>query len=221
MNKQKHARVERDGFPSTGGDEYSIPAESVPELVCVVEDGIVVYINSSGVSCIGAPSADEIKGRLFSDLLAPEYRELLVGDLGLWASETEPLSIKMQRFDGSFAEIELEISHCADSNDGRLIVCGRDITEKKRAAVALLERERRINAIMNNVVDGIIAIDAKGRIETINESGLVMFGYTEQELVGQNVKVLMTAKDAVKHDGYLDKYLKTGIGPVLEGRIRG
>lgn len=40
-------------------------------------------------------------------------------------------------------------------------------------------------------------------------------GYSKKELVGKNVKVLMTAKRAALHDSYLQNYLKTGIKKVI------
>ncbi len=134
--------------------------------------------------------------------------------------EHEALPIKMLRVNGEFFEVELKVSYLRTAADGRLVVMARDVTETKRAATALLERERRINAIMNNVVDSIIAINETGRIESVYDSALGMFGYAEEELIGHNVKMLMTGDDAERHDGYLKGSWKTGAGGVIESQIR-
>ena len=53
-------------------DQYLISVEMVPELVCVVENGRVIHVNSAGVRALGARLADDFKGRFMQDLLAPE-----------------------------------------------------------------------------------------------------------------------------------------------------
>ena len=80
------------------------------------------------------------------------------------------------------------------------------------------------NALFGAAVDSILVIDAHGLIQAANQAALMGFGYTRQELVGQNISVLMPAQDARSHDSYLDNYERTGqrkvigIGRVLKGR---
>jgi len=47
---------------------------------------------------------------------------------------------------------------------------------------AIVARESRISAIMNNVVDGIITIDDKGAIESMNPAALHIFGYEQADI---------------------------------------
>ncbi|MFT5523282.1 MAG: two-component system sensor kinase FixL [Pirellulaceae bacterium] len=68
----------------------------------------------------------------------------------------------------------------------------------------------RLQAIMNTAVEGIISIDDQGIIESLNSAAEVLFGYTEAELVGRNVKMLMPSPYQEEHDGYLENYRKTG-----------
>lgn len=49
---------------------------------------------------------------------------------------------------------------------------------------AIIAREGRISAIMNNVVDGIITIDERGGIESMNPAALHIFGYDQSEISG-------------------------------------
>jgi len=89
---------------------------------------------------------------------------------------------------------------------------------------SLLDQEARTKAIVETVVDGIITINAKGIIETVNPATLKMFGYVEEELLGQNIKILMPNPYRDKHDGYLAHHMKTGekriigIGREVEGQ---
>ncbi|MFQ5731527.1 MAG: PAS domain S-box protein [Planctomycetaceae bacterium] len=74
--------------------------------------------------------------------------------------------------------------------------------------------------------EGIVAINARGIVESFNEAAAEMFGYPAEEVVGQNVSMLMPSPDAEHHDGYLADYLRTGhtrvvgIEREVEGRRR-
>src|SRR4029079_3554009 len=75
-----------------------------------------------------------------------------------------------------------------------------------------LEGREAINrAILEAAVDAIICIDEHGIIESINPAAERIFGYTEGELLGKNISMLMPNPYAAEHDGYIANYLKTGI----------
>lgn len=73
------------------------------------------------------------------------------------------------------------------------------------------ERNRHyLDSIINNVLDGIITIDAQGNITSCNEATTKLFGYSEAELIGQGINMLMPEPDRSRHDEYLQRYLDTG-----------
>lgn len=80
---------------------------------------------------------------------------------------------------------------------------------------ALQTSEARWRAIVESAVDGIVVIDARGRIEAFNPAAERLFGYTEQDLLGQNVKILMPAPYHDEHDHYLARYLATGVKRII------
>jgi PAS domain S-box-containing protein len=94
------------------------------------------------------------------------------------------------------------------------------------AQKAQLSRAERLDAILNTTVDGIVVIDAKGRIEAFNRGAQTLFGYPEEEVLGRNVNMLMPSPDHERHDAYLQRYLSTGeakiigIGRQVTGRRR-
>jgi PAS domain S-box-containing protein len=75
---------------------------------------------------------------------------------------------------------------------------------------ALKESESRLNAIIDTAVDGIITINKRGIIQSINPSALKLFGYDLEEVLDQNIKILMPEPDRSAHDGYMGNYHRTG-----------
>jgi len=73
-----------------------------------------------------------------------------------------------------------------------------------------MESAKLLQAIIETAIDGIITIDNRGRIESLNPSALKIFGYKEEELTGKNISVLMPEPDKSRHDGYLLHYQDTG-----------
>ncbi len=84
--------------------------------------------------------------------------------------------------------------------------------------------EARWRAVIDAAVDGIIVIDGHGRIEAFNAAAQRMFGYSEAEVLGDNVKLLMPEPDRHQHDGYIHHHVTTGekkiigIGRAVTGR---
>jgi PAS domain S-box-containing protein len=73
-----------------------------------------------------------------------------------------------------------------------------------------MESAKLLQAIIETAIDGIITIDNRGRIESLNPSALKIFGYEEEELIGKNISILMPEPDKSRHDGYLHHYQSTG-----------
>ncbi|WP_336833256.1 PAS domain-containing sensor histidine kinase [Sphingobacterium siyangense] len=69
---------------------------------------------------------------------------------------------------------------------------------------------RLLAAIIDHAIDGIITIDNRGNVESINPAALELFGYQAEEVIGHNISMLMPEPDRGNHDGYLHNYQTTG-----------
>jgi len=67
-----------------------------------------------------------------------------------------------------------------------------------------------LEPVLDAMIESMIVIDKKGTIETINRATNEMFGYEADELVGKNIRCLMSGSDEARHDSYLQRYDETG-----------
>jgi two-component system sensor kinase FixL len=98
--------------------------------------------------------------------------------------------------------------------------------ELKSGTRKIFAREAHLRSILDTVPDAMIVIDEQGFILSFSAAAERMFGYSEHEVLGENVSMLMPSPDRERHDSYLRRYLETGerriigIGRVLTARQR-
>jgi two-component system, LuxR family, sensor kinase FixL len=78
-----------------------------------------------------------------------------------------------------------------------------------------MKNQALLNAIIENAIDGIITINEKGIVESINPSACSLFLYTPEEVIGQNISLLMPSPDREKHDSYIESYKSSGIPHII------
>lgn len=89
-----------------------------------------------------------------------------------------------------------------------------------------LRSESHLRSILATVPDAMVVIDERGRMLSFSAAAEQMFGYSEAEVLGENVSILMPSPDRERHDSYLDNYARTGnrkiigVGRVLTARHR-
>jgi len=82
------------------------------------------------------------------------------------------------------------------------------------------EAEAHLRSILATVPDAMVVIDEGGLILSFSAAAEKMFGYSESEVVGENIKMLMPNPDRDRHDQYLINYLTTGKRKIIGiGRV--
>ena len=99
----------------------------------------------------------------------------------------------------------------------------RDLVMRQQSDARLRESEARFRTVVESAVDGIIVIDSRGNVQSLNPAAVRLFGYPAGEVVGKNVSMLMPAPDCDRHDKYISGYLTTGQAKIIgHGRdVRG
>ncbi|HZF79121.1 MAG TPA: PAS domain S-box protein, partial [Rubrivivax sp.] len=100
-------------------------------------------------------------------------------------------------------------------NDGagraaRLLGIQSDITERKRAQLALAQAEQRYRALVETAPDAVLVLDETSRIEFANQAVQRIFGWGVEEVIGKNIEVLQPPSLRQAHRDGLARYLQSG-----------
>ena len=86
----------------------------------------------------------------------------------------------------------------------------RDVTEQRAIERKLRVGTAHLESILSTVPDAMVVIDAQGHMLSFSAAAERLFGYSEREVIGSNVSMLMPSPDRERHDGYIARYLTTG-----------
>jgi len=169
-------------------EKYRTLIESTLDFVFTVDrKGFFTYINPRFEMVTGHTAA-ELIGRLFTDVIAPESKELatLQFKRGLKGEKDAPYEIDIIHKDGSRIPVEFNVTTLRDENNqfvGRYGI-GRDITERKRAESALKESEDRLNSIIQGSPISTFVIDKEHRVVYWNHALEELSKIRADEVIG-------------------------------------
>ncbi len=81
----------------------------------------------------------------------------------------------------------------------------------------LEEKQKSMRAILTTAQNPILMISQRGIIQHVNDATEQLFGYSREEMVGQNISMLMNEHDRKHHDGYLQRPSLSRPGKILDG----
>lgn len=141
----------------------------------------------------------------------------VMGLLALWLSAWAAMAIvrRANQLGDALAVAQKE-ARSREQTEAQL----RELTGQLEQRVAertreLEEKQRRVEAIVETAVEGIVTIDERGRIDSFNRAAEKMFGYVAAEVLGHNVSLLMPSPDRERHDTYIGNYLRTGQAKII------
>ena len=107
-----------------------------------------------------------------------------------------------------------EQTHALEKTNAEMLEIQENLRESEKEQIA---NKERIDSILQASPDGICVIDTESTIQMANQSMLQMFGYSLDEIMGQNVKMLMMDEIAHEHDHYIERIV-WGREPKLIGQ---
>lgn len=85
----------------------------------------------------------------------------------------------------------------------------------RKGGRTLSDTEERLRAILQTAVEGIITIDERGIVESMNPAAEKTFGFKAEEVIGKNVSLLMPTPYREEHDSHLGNYLRSGHAKII------
>lgn len=100
----------------------------------------------------------------------------------------------------------------------RMLGIVMDITDRKVTENALRESEERFRDLLRNATDAIVAVDQAGKIILVSESAAKMFGYSDDEMLGKTIELLVPERLRNAHTDSRNHYQRN---PVIRHMQKG
>jgi len=183
------------GVPGSGDREsdrrlerFRNLAEQAHDLIAETDaSGRYLFISPNHARVLGWPP-EELKGREAFELVHPEDRAgaVEVFARGLRSAEAGETTCRLVTRDGGWRWFHITGRPYTDSaGQARVVLVGRDVTERRRAELALRESERRYRILVETASCGIVETDRDGRITFVNSSLGRLLGRSPAELYGR------------------------------------
>ena len=182
-------------------------------VLLVADDGTIRTANEGAAAILGY-AVDELVGQPMSLLHPPEdpgapHRLLQQARAG----RVEEFGPRCRR-DGSRFTASAIVTPVRDQR-GRLSGFGMILRDVSALQASESRLQSLVDTVLDTLVDGLIIIDRRGRMQLYNRACERLFGYGAAETLGQNVRMLMPPDIAAEHDTYLDNYQRTGIRRII------
>lgn len=166
--------------------------ENEPECIKIVDaEGRLVQMNPAGLAMIEADSEEQVVGCSVFQVIAPEYRNAYAKmHRRVLAGDTVQMEYEVIGLKGGRRWLETHAVPMKEAN-GQLVhlAVTRDISERKQADAKL-----RIAATVFEAQEGMMVTDANNNILTVNKAFTDMTGYSVDEVIGQNPRLLRSGR---------------------------
>ncbi|TVR91169.1 MAG: PAS domain S-box protein [Spirochaetaceae bacterium] len=155
------------------------------DLLCITNTGgEFIRLNPEWEKVVGY-SVAELEGQPFLDFVHTEDKDVS-SEAVTKLDATEDVTSFENRFrcrDGSYCWIEWRLRRIGTE----VYAAARDISERKAAEDALIEREALYRNLMDNSIDGVELLDEDGRFLNVNQKECDMLGYSREELLAMKI----------------------------------
>lgn len=195
--------------------------QTIEGLLVADAQGSIVDANEACLRMFGYESKSDLRGKRIDILIPTRLHHRHQGHFEMYTQSPSPRPIKKSpeiwglRKDGNEFPLEISLSPVTIQGNKYTLAYLIDVSERYLLSRSIQEGEALLQAIIETAVDGIITIDRKGKVESMNPAAARLFGYEPEEVVGNNVSMLMPEPYHSEHDDYLKNYHRTGIGKII------
>ncbi len=130
----------------------------------------------------------ELRGELFTRILAPGQRARLTGIRAGFASGVYPqnVDIVVRHKHGHFVTLSSNFNSVL-REEGAVLCSFRDVTAERAVEAELLKTKNFLQRVIDSSVDGIVSADMQGRVLLSNRAAERIHGRTANEMLGSSV----------------------------------
>ncbi len=155
-----------------------------------------------------------------ADLEATETPEaILARSQNIQALGEDRFETRHRRKDGDIIHVEVSVQYQSEFEECFFAFL-RDITDKRRAENDLRESEAQFRAVAEHTSASIFLTDEDGTIIYWNKASQKIFGYTEKEILGHSVDILLLDNEKQSKDNAFEAYDDIRESPVFESAGR-
>jgi PAS domain S-box-containing protein len=177
-------------------DKYRVLAESSPGMIFLMDvNGYIIYMNNAGATPFNI-NPKEIIGKHLMDIFPPDIAQQNLDEIQKIISTKKPLySEREMQFPHGSIWLESRLTPIFNKENQVVSVLGlsMNITERKIAEKELLKLSR----VVDQGPAAVVITNRKGDIEYVNQKFCNLSGYSKEELIGENPRILSS--------GYHDK----------------
>lgn len=196
-------------------EQFRNLAEDWPNIIVIVQDGKVVYLNQECVRVTGY-SKEEVYAPDFNfiSLVAPEVLPTFIEefDKRLRGLSSEPFEFRIIAKNGT--PIDAIWNSRPITLNGKLGLVGvaTDITERKKNEKQIITQKNQLEGIFASSPDAITLTDMSGNILDCNQAASSLIGLSsKEEAIGKNIRQLLSPKDQGKAFKDLATVMQTGV----------
>jgi PAS domain S-box-containing protein len=167
------------------------------------KDGVFVRVNETELHWLGYTRDELIGKKKITDLIAPESVKTVEEHFARFQLQgsVRDIELHMVRKDGSILPVLVSATAVKDLQ-GNYVMSRSilyDITERKLA-------EQKFRGLLEAAPDAMVVIDLDGKIALVNAQAEKIFGYTREELLGQEIEMLMPERFQRRHTAHRTDY---------------
>jgi len=187
--------------------------QAIDAVVTINEHNEVIIFNKAAEALWGY-DRDEVIGRnvkmLVPAVIQGQHDDLVNANRTTKVDKIVGTSreIEVPRKDGSTVWCSLSLSRIELGGKISYTAFVRDVTVEK-------EQREYIEQTLEQAIDAVVAIDPDNNVTTFNKAAETLWGYSRDEVLGQNVKMLVPMDLQANHDELVNRNRTTGVDKIV------
>ncbi|NKX91111.1 diguanylate cyclase domain-containing protein [Nocardia coubleae] len=161
---------------------YRSLVEHTPDAICVHEAGVIVYVNPAMVRLLGAHTAEDLLGLRITHFVHPDSIPAMLDRIAQLTAEgaaSPPTEMDLLRIDGQKVPVQTVSVLTAWQGELAYQVVVHDLTAQRAAEASARQAEAYFTTVVSQLEEGVLVVDRRGRLESINPAGRRILGIAD------------------------------------------